>query len=643
MNLLAISSKLILIGLLISSTAFGQDKAAAPKEPASEKAEKKEPASTNNSAAKPSSEKKASEKSSEAEKKTAKPKIQVVRPSGIYLDYNEPLGLDPSLFLFGDTPVKQKSFFKLCEFLQNLAKDDSISTVLLDLSDPALYLNGPQVSELGRKLSQLRSKKKKLIAWLENASSFQLALASQCDEVLLTELGGIDLASTTMETAYFRDAMDLFGIKASIVRAGDFKGAVEPYMISQMSQHLKDHYLAMLASMNDARVATIAKGRGLTVAKVRELQGRRFLLPKEALAADLVDRLADYGSLKKTVESILGHEPDWIEPAQKTTKEMSFFEFVGAAMAGPKGTSNRIKDPSLVVLHLSGVIVDGSSPSPGMMMSGPMVEQIGKLTNDERVKGVVIRINSPGGSATASEAIRQALIQLAAKKPCLVSMGEMAASGGYWISCLGVPVYAEPETLTGSIGVFSFKLSFGTLFRRIGVQMETLALDESAAAFSMDRPWSDKDQTTLQSTVDNFYQRFLTIVSESRKLPVDKVDSLAGGRVWSGAQAKQSGLVDELGGVDDCLDVLAKKLKLEKFSTIHRPEPPTGFELLELLGEQDEDEILLKLMSSDGLKAIQRQGFRLQTLEAIVRQALQGTRQAFPHVWAIQPAELRIR
>ncbi len=255
-------------------------------------------------------------------------------------------------------------------------------------------------------------------------------------------------------------------------------------------------------------------------------------------------------------------------------------------MSGPKASTNRLKEPSLVVLHLSGVIQDGKQPSPGAMVAGPIVEQIEKLIDDSRVHGVVIRINSPGGSATASEAIRQALKKLADNKPTVVSMGEVAASGGYWISCLGVPVYAEPTTLTGSIGVFSLKLSFGSLLRRIGVHLETIALDPSAAAFSMERPWSDEDVSILQETIDDVYQRFLRLVADSRKLPVETIEPLAGGRVWSGAQAKEHHLVDELGGVDDCLAVVAKKAKLDHYSVVHRPEPSTGFELFELLGEQ---------------------------------------------------------
>ncbi len=439
---------------------------------------------------------------------------------------------------------------------------------------------------MNRRLKVLKSHNKKIYAWLESANSEHLSLASACDEVFMADFGGLDFPSMAMETAFYRDAMDLIGIKASVVRAGDFKGAVEPFMNAQMSDHLREHYREMLESMNDARVSAIAKGRGLPVADVRDVQKKRFLLPQEALSRKLVDHLAPFGSMKEAIAKSIGKELDWIEPTKKAPKEMSFFEVMSMVMSGPKASTNRLKEPSLVVLHLSGVIQDGKQPSPGAMVAGPIVEQIEKLIDDSRVHGVVIRINSPGGSATASEAIRQALKKLADKKPTVVSMGEVAASGGYWISCLGVPVYAEPTTLTGSIGVFSLKLSFGSLLRRIGVHLETIALDPSAAAFSMERPWSDEDVSILQETIDDVYQRFLRLVADSRKLPVETIEPLAGGRVWSGAQAKEHHLVDELGGVDDCLAVVAKKAKLDHYSVVHRPEPSTGFELFELLGEQ---------------------------------------------------------
>jgi protease-4 len=436
--------------------------------------------------------------------------------------------------------------------------------------------------------------------------------------------------------------MDLLGIKASVVRAGDFKGAVEPYMNAQMSDHLRQHYIDMLASINDSRVSKIAKGRGLTVATVRDIQKKRFLLPQEALTSGLVDQLAPYGSMKETIERLIDKPTQWQEPAKKSEKEMSFFEVMSMMMAEPKKSAGRAKEVSIAVLHLSGAIEDGKVPSPGAIVDGPMVKSIEELIEDEKIQGVVVRINSPGGSATASESIRQALKKLSDKKPVAVSMGEMAASGGYWVSCIGVPVFAEQGTITGSIGVFSLKLSFGTLLRRIGVHWETIALDSAAAAFSPDRPWSEADESVLQETIDDVYQRFLKLVSKSRGLSIEQVQPLAGGRVWSGTQAKAHGLVDEIGGLDDAVAMIAKKAKLEKFKLLHRPEPSSGLDLFQLLGESDEEDILSRMFSKEAIDVIRRSGFTMGTIRLLLKDA-QTFSQDRPTVWAIHPAEIKVK
>ncbi|MDZ4852832.1 MAG: signal peptide peptidase SppA [Pirellulaceae bacterium] len=576
------------------------------------------------------------------ESATTKTKVKLVRLSGSYVDFNEALSIDPTTLLLGSVPTKQKSFYKFCEFIDDLAKNDSLSWVVFDISDPSFAMNPAQLEEATRRLAKLKASGKRLIAWLENASNEQLLIAATCDEILMADFGGVDFPSASMQSVFYREAMDLLGIKASVVRAGDFKGAVEPFMNAQMSEHLRSHYLDMLSSINDARVSMLAKGRGLTVADVREIQKKRFLLPQEAVTRGLVDRLAPYGSMKETIDRMIDKPTEWIEPTKKTEKDMSFFEVMSTIMAGPKKNTARVKDPSIAVLHLSGVIQDGKEESPGAIVDGPIVKSIESLIEDEKVQAVVVRINSPGGSATASESIRQALKKLADKKPTIVSMGELAASGGYWVSCFGVPVYAERGTVTGSIGVFSLKLSFGSLMRRIGVHMETIALDNSAAVFSLEKPWSEVDESVLQETIDDVYQRFLRLVSKSRGMTVEQVEPLAGGRVWSGTQAKSNGLIDNLGGLDDALDAIAKKAKLEKYKVIHRPEPSTGLDLFQLLGESDEDEILMRVLSKEAIDMLQGSGFKISVLRTIVR-ATSPLTKGRPVVWALHPADLNVR
>jgi len=591
-------------------------------------------------------EKKVEKPKAAKDKLPAKKQLRQISLSGSYDDLMQPASFDPTSLIMGQTPAKSKSFFRLCEYLQEMSVEENLTHVLFDLSDSDIGFNSAQLDELTRRMTVLKAKGKKTIAWLEDAGNVQLAIAACCDEIILADFGGIDMPSSAMETMFYRDAMDLVGVKASVVRAGDFKGAVEPYTNPVMSEHLKSHYVAMLESINAAQVSRIAKGRGLTSAAVRELQKKRMLLPAEALAAGLVTKLAPYGSMKKTIQDSIGKEIEWTTPKSKPKREMSIFELMSKAMAGPKENA-KLKDDSIAILHLSGTIVDGKEASPGSIVSGPMVKSIDELTQDDRVKGVVVRVNSPGGSATASEAIRQALDELARKKPVVVSMGEMAASGGYWVSCIGQPIYAERGTITGSIGVFSLKLSLGSLLRRVGVHVESVTLDDSAASNAMDRTWSDTEIGNIQRFIDEVYERFLKLASKSRNIPIEKLQTLAGGRVWSGEQAKQHGLVDEIGGVDDCLAVVAKKANTEKYKVIHRPEPASGFDLFRALDDSSGSDIaigqvgVLQSLEQKLLGIFAQRGFRLEPTRVLLRSAWQNT-SGKPAIWALMPQEMRV-
>lgn len=660
-----------LVGLLVISSvianmgsAVAQDKApettkaqevAAEAKPAQESGEKKpdeaKPAETaaekKADEAKPAEAAKADEKkeTKEPAKETPPPpknQVQVIALSGTYVDLMGATAFDPTSLLTGAGPGKRKSFYKLCDYLDELGRSEKVTHVVFDLSDSSIDFNLAQLDELTRRLHLLKKAGKKMGAWLENASSTHMVIAASCDYIALADFGGIDMPSMSMQSIFYRDAMDLVGVKASVVRAGNFKGAVEPYVNSVMSEHLREHYLEMLQSMNEAQVSMVAKGRGLTTEKVRELQGKRVVLPAEAVKVGLVDKLAPYGSMKETMNAWINEPAGWIETTAKPKKEMSVFELMGKLMSGPDETATRTKDNTIAVMHLSGAIEDGKKASPGSIVSGPTVKAIEDLIKDDKIKAVVIRINSPGGSATASEAIRRALVELKNKKPTIVSMGDMAASGGYWVSCIGVPVYAERGTLTGSIGVFSMKLSFGSLIKRIGLHFENITLDESANAFSPDRTWTEEDEKALQGTIDEVYTKFLKLVSESRGIKVEKLEDLAGGRVWSGTQAKRAGLVDEIGGLDDCLAVVAKKAGLEKYNVVHRPNVSGGLDLSSILGESDDEEVRLMGISSDALRLLRQRGVSSNVLDCLLRDAMQNI-SGRPTIWAIGPAEIHVK
>lgn len=651
----------LLIALLPCAIAVAQEKPPEPA-PAAEKpaetATAQEATKGEGKPAETTSDTKKESGTKEVTKAPPKKQVRVLALNGNYEDLPSTGGFNPTNLLLGAGTGKPKSFYKLCDYLDELSHEELVTHVVFDLSATGLSMNSAQLDEFSRRMQHLRSHGKKCIAWLESASNVHLAIAATCDEVLLADLGGIDIPSASMETMFYRDAMDLLGIKASVTRAGDFKGAVEPYLNSTMSKHLKEHYLAMLESINNAQVARIAKGRGLSVGVVRDLQKKRMILPAEALSSRLVDKLVPYGSMKNTIMDGLGENYEWTTPKSKPKREVSIFELLGKAMAPPKDPS-KLKDTSIVVLHLSGAIEDGKSTSPGSIVSGPTVKLIEDLAADDKVKGVVVRINSPGGSATASEAIRQALDGLSKKKTVVYSMGEVAASGGYWITCIGQPIFAEHGTITGSIGVFSLKVSAGTLMRRVGVHVESVTLDSAAGMDALNHAWTDEEIESMQGFIDTIYDKFLQIASSSRTIPVDTLRTLAGGRVWSGEQAKANRLVDQLGGLDDAISMVAKGAKLDKYKVVHRPEASTGIDLAQLFGGQDDEiDILASDLWNDGssnvnqgrlvalleaklITLLKEQGFRSDATRLLLR-SIDWTGKQPPKAWALMGEELKI-
>jgi protease-4 len=389
--------------------------------------------------------------------------------------------------------------------------------------------------------------------------------------------------------------------------------------------------------MNDALVERIAAARKLDRQQVRKLQAERLFTARATEQARLVDKLAPYGSMRETIAKLVGEEVTWVAPAKAQTKQLSFFDLMGKLLGGAQET--KLEEPALAVLYLDGMIVDGESEKHGLLSSGPIVKAVEELQADSNVRGVVVRINSPGGSATASEAIRRSLEKLAAKKPVTISMGDLAASGGYWVACLGRPIYAEPGTITGSIGVFALKLSFASLLKKVGVRVENVTLDDSATAMSIERVWSAPEQKRMQGFVEELYDQFLKRVAASRKMKVEAVAPIAGGRVWSGAQAHKLGLVDQIGGLDDALAALAKEAGLKPgYEIIHRPRRKSPFENFDLFGEGS-DEIRL-LLTAGARSYLQKAGFNFSVPLHLAEESFSGR---MSQVWLLAPTEFVVR
>jgi protease-4 len=564
-------------------------------------------------------------------------KVGVVRFSGTYLDLPEQSG-DLTSVLLGGGGGKPKDFYEMLGQLEAAAKSDEYETILVDFTKP-FSLNGVQQREVVRAFDKVRASGKHLVAYFESATAGLLQLASACDEIVMADLGVVDFGSPALNVLFMRDAFDLLGVRMDIVRCGDFKGAVEPYMNSRMSDHLRDHYLDMLSHVNDDLVGRIAKGRNLKPEAVRALQKQRLMLASDAKEAGLVDRLVTWQGAEHMIDDMIEGEVEYVSVLAKPTKRRSFNPMTELlSLFNQREEEEEVEEPSIVVLHLQGTIMDGDKPSPGSIISGPVVDQIQSLREDENVRAVVVRINSPGGSATASEEMLLALRELAAEKDVVISMGTLAASGGYYVTCLGRPIFAEASTITGSIGVFGTKPNLGPMFRRVGLHEEIVSLDESATMTSMAQGWSEDQHARMQRMVDNIYERFVGHVAASRRMSNDQVLAIAGGRVWSGEQAKQIGLVDEIGGLHDAIARAAHDagLKGGEYEVLHMPRPKDFFEVL----AQEIMQAKVVLQLDDPVRATL---LRHHDIEAALQILVDGLGDQPTRAWAMLPGSFTIR
>ena len=565
-------------------------------------------------------------------------KLRVIHLNGNYQDHV--VGDIKPLAILQGVPTA-KSFVKLCQVLDDLVTDEAITGVLFDLSSPDLAMNWAQIAELQRRIKRLRKVGKKTFSWLHICDKRQYSIAAACERVFMAENTGLDFSSPALSMIYLRDALHSLGIDSDIVRAGDFKAAVEPFMRSEMSAALKAHYRNLLLSLNDILLDFISQQRGIVKGILRQLQEKRLLPTELALKHRLIDKTAKYGQIYQVIQDDIGKTVLWVSPKKKAKRRLSFFTFINQLFSS-SGEQRKKSEDRIAVLHLNGTIVSGFSTGSDVIASRPTVKIINRLKKDEHIKGVVLRINSPGGDGFASEEIRQALLQLAARKPIFISMGSVAASGAYWISCLQKPIYAEATTITGSIGVFGLKLSFNGLLNRLDLKVERVQLDESASMFAMDRPWTEKEREQLQKLINESYTDFLQSVANSRKKTVKEIRAIAGGRIFSGQEAKRIGLVDKLGGLDTALIDLRTKIASENpLKVVHFPEQWSFIKQFEsLFGGHGgkivhQQGIFTKLLFT----YLQKTGFDVDLYLHLIKES---ARQTFPSIWALSPYLLRV-
>lgn len=488
----------------------------------------------------------------------------IINPQGTIveqLSYQDPL----SQFLGESDPYQSESELQTLIDALYLAKDDPRITAGVMYLDYLAFSGISKTQEIAKALNAFKSSGKKIIAVGSSYTQDQYFLASYADEIYAHPMGGVALQGFAIYRNYLREAIDKLGINYHIFRVGSYKSAVEPLIRNSMSEEAKEANMLWLSDLWSIYSEGIASRRGL-----------------EASTIDNFINNYDQYLERVNGDAALAAQQIGLIDGVKTNAEMNSYliEQVGAIDKDGRyeGISYRrynaieklarvVEEPAdtVGVIIAQGTIVDGDQP-PGTIGSDSISEIIRQAREDINVKAVVLRIDSGGGSSFASEVIRNELTLLRdTGKPLVVSMGSVAASGGYWISAEADEIWATPTTLTGSIGIYGAFPTLENALGKIGISTDGVGTTELAGSFRIDRPLQAKAARAAQLTVENGYDRFLSIVSVGRGMTIDQVDAVAQGRVWSGKQAFNNGLVDQIGGLAEAVESAAKLANLDNY------------------------------------------------------------------------------
>ncbi len=463
----------------------------------------------------------------------------------------------PSTSLREALTEDQKSILPLRQVLASIesaTKDPNIVGILLDGRSGDGQNGYATLKEVRNALERFRSKGKKIFAYNLNWTEKGYYLASIADEMIINPMGAMEINGLSTQQTFFKGALDKYGVGMQIVRVGSYKGAVEPYTRNNYSPENRQQLEALLGDVWGEFTATVAKSRQLEVKKVQEIADNLGVIDaKMAKVQKLVDRVAYFDEIESELKKLTE-----VTKSNESFREVSLETYVdGIVKAEDKSTSEQ----KIAILYAEGEIVSGEGSS-STIGGDRFARELRLIREDEAIKAVIIRINSPGGSATASDIILRELQLTQKEKPVIVSMGNVAASGGYWIATGSDYILAENNTITGSIGVFGQLPNIQKIANNNGVTWDSVKTGKLADIDSVSRPKTEAELAIYQKSVNQVYNLFLDKVSAARKLPKTKVAQIAQGRVWSGEAAKKIGLVDEIGGLDEAIAYTVKKAKL---------------------------------------------------------------------------------
>ena len=395
-------------------------------------------------------------------------------------------------------------------------------------------------------------------------------LASVADHVYLNPVGAMEFKGLSSEVLFFKELQEKTGVKIEVIRHGKYKSAVEPFLADEMSDATRVQIKELLDALWSSVLVDISGSRDISIESLNHIAdtlGART--PEYAIRSGMVDGAVYYDEYEAMLREALG------VPADKDVNYISIADYIPTANSKSLGSG---KD-EVAVIFAQGEIWYGEG-GPNVIGQGIINKALKKAREDKDVKAIVLRVNSPGGSALASDIIWREIEMTKKVKPVVVSMGDVAASGGYYIAAGADRIFAEPTTITGSIGVFGTVPNISRLAKDIGVNAEQVGTNKNSISYSLFEPMNDGFRDNVQEGIENIYNTFLDRVAEGRGITVAQADSLAQGRVWSGMDAKRLGLVDELGGLDDAISEAATIAGIEQFRIKKFPKYKSGLEQL---------------------------------------------------------------
>ncbi len=503
--------------------------------------------------------------------------------------------------------------------IEAAGEESGVDAVLIRVKDAALSTS--QIEELGRAIAQVRDAGKGVHVFAENYGTQEILLGSLADSAIIQSGGAVSFPGLYMEEMYLADTFAWLGIEPDFVQVGDYKGASEMFMNSKPSEAWDKNISQLLDSMYANLREIVVEGRGLSESELdAAMQELWWADAEKAIELGVIDSAIDLPNIEEHLGELLGGEVAWVEDFGPDfgggSADLLANPFAMMRMLTEK-PDHRPKRDTIAIVHIEGAIVDGDGSSGGMFggqTSGSRTirNALEDVLKEDKIGGVIVRINSPGGSAIASEIIWQGLQRVGEQKPVWISVGNMAASGGYYIAVGGEKIYVNESSIVGSIGVVGGKLAMGGLFDKAHINVKSRARGPRASLMSSVEPWTERERALIRERMVETYEQFTGHVEEGRE-GID-LDKTAEGRLFTGDKAIELKMADAIGSLDTAIEDLAAELGWDRYDVMHYPGPKSFEEMI--------DEALGGFVQAPGLSAQGRPSFVLRELGAAARQLL---------------------